>query len=168
MKNLRNIGLLLIILGSLSCRRSANLIGLNQNIRHDDFNYRVTLVERRKTIHSGTDEMVANGEFLIVTFTVENDAARVGHIWDNNIAYILTDAGGKFENNADAQQLLNAAEPFHWQDQYNTPHGETESTRLVFDIPGHTNKAYLKVRGEMLMGDVFNLNRFKRIKIKLF
>jgi hypothetical protein len=92
---------------------------------------------------------------------------RVGHIWDNKIAYLVSDKGDSYENNTAAQQLLNLKEPFEWHEQYNTGHGSTEQTKLVFDVPGNPSELYLKVHGEMLMGDVFNLNRFKRIKIKI-
>jgi hypothetical protein len=167
MKYLTLINLLFMIWGMTGCR-SDTLIGLNQDIRHDDFKYRVSSYEKRKSINSGNSGIMAKGTFLIVNFLVENDAMRVNHEWDNSIAYI-TGGGGKIcENNVDAQRLLNEVEPFHWQGQYTTPHGNTESTRLVFDIPDDLHDPCLKMRGSMLMGDVFNLNRFKRMRIKLY
>jgi hypothetical protein len=48
-----------------------------------------------------------------------------------------------------------------------TGHGSTERTKLIIDVPGNPAHLYLKVHGETLMGDVFDLNRFKHIKIKL-
>jgi hypothetical protein len=149
------------------CNKKDNIIGLNENIRHDDFNYRVTAVEKRKSIFADSVKMISGGNFYIVTFEVENDAKRVGHIWDNRVAYVISEKGDRYENIVAAQQLLNAKEPFNWQSTYNTGHGSSEHTRLIFDVPGNTSELYLKVRGETLMGDVFNLDRFKRIKIKL-
>jgi hypothetical protein len=124
----------LMVLAS-GCNSSDNIIGLNENIHHDDFNYRVTAVEKRKSIIADSVKMLSGGNFYIVTFA--------------------------------AQQLLNTKEPFDWHSTYNTGHGSSERTRLVFDVPGNPSELYLKVHGETLMGDVFNLNRFKRIKIKL-
>lgn len=157
---------LLTVFGS-GCHRSDTVIGLNENIRHDDFNYRVTAVETRKSILADSVRMIAGGTFYIVTFEVENDAKRVGHKWDNRIAYVISEKGDKYENNIAAQRLLNIKEPFEWRENYTTENGSTERTKLVFDVPGNPAELYLKVNGETLMGDVFDLNRFKRIKIKL-
>jgi hypothetical protein len=157
---------LIMAIGS-GCNCSDNVIGLNENIHHDDFNYRVTSVEKRRSISADSVKMTSRGNFYIVTFEVENEAKRVGHKWDNGIAYVISDKGDKYENNVKAQQLLNIREPFEWQSAYNTGHGSSERTRLVFDVPGNPRELYLKVHGETLMGDIFDLNRFKRIKIKL-
>jgi hypothetical protein len=166
MKNAVIIFILILVFGS-GCNRPDHVIGLNENIHHDDFNYRVTAVEKRKSIDADSVHMIAGGTFYIVTFEVENDAMRVGHIWDNQIAYVISDKGNRVENNGAAQQLLNLKEPFEWHSTYNTGHGSSERTRLVFDVPGNPSELYLKVHGETLMGDVLNLNRFKRIKVKL-
>jgi hypothetical protein len=166
MKNTVILIILIMIFGS-GCHRSDHVIGLNENIHHDDFNYRVTAVEKRKIIIADSIRMIAHGTFCIVTFEVENDAMRVGHIWDNQIAYVVSEKGDRYENNVAAQQLLNLKEPFDWHSTYNTGHGSTEHTKLVFDVPENPSELYLMVGGETLMGDVFNLNRFKHIKIKL-
>lgn len=149
------------------CSRSDTVIGLNDNIHHDDFIYRVKSVEKRKSIASDSSQMTARGTFYIITFEVENDAKRVGHIWDNRIAYVITGKGDRYENNESAQKLLETKEPFGWHSTYNTGHGLTEQTRLVFDVAENPGEVYLKVNGVTLMGDIFDLNRFKRIKIKL-
>jgi len=166
MKNAVISFVLLMAIGS-GCNRSDTVIGLNENIHHDDFNYRVTAVEKRKSIFADSVRMIAGGTFYIVTFEVENDAMRVGHNWDNQIAYVISEKGDKYENNVMAQQLLNIKEPFEWHENYNTGHGSSERTLLVFDVPGNPSELYLKVHGATLIGDVFNLNQFKRIKIKL-
>jgi hypothetical protein len=161
------ISVILILVFGSGCRRSDKIIGLNENIHHDDFNYRVTALEKRKIIRADTLQMNAGGIFYIVTFEVENNAKRVGHIWNNHIAFLVSENGDRYENNLTAQRLLNMKEPFEWHSTYNTGHGSTEQTRLIFDVPGNPAHLYLKVHGETLMGDVFDLNRFKHIKIKL-
>jgi hypothetical protein len=161
------ISIFFVMAFGTGCNRSDNVIGLNENIHHDDFNYRVTSVERKMSIDADSVHLIARGIFYIVTFEVENDAMRVGHVWDNQIAFVISEKGDRYENNVAAQRLLNAKEPFGWKSTYNTGHGSTEQTKLVFDIPGNPRELYLKVNGETLMGDVFNLNRFKRVKIKL-
>jgi hypothetical protein len=161
------ISLVFLMAFGSGCHQSEKIIGLHENIHHDDLNYRVIAVEKRNSIVADSLRMMAGGTFYIVTFEVENNARRVGHIRDNNIAYVISEKGCRYENNFQAQQLLNIREPFDLHEQYNTGHGSAERTRLVFDIPGSPSELYLKVKGETLMGDVLNLNRFKHIKIKL-
>ncbi len=36
--------------------------------------------------------------------------------------------------------------------------------RIIFDVPGNPAHLYRRSHGETLMGDVFDLNRFKHIK----
>jgi hypothetical protein len=167
MKSINIISILLVCCGLNSCSRQDKIIGINENIRHDDFEYRVSAVETRKSIQADHEKIESKGIFIIVTFTVENQALRVGHKWNNQIGYIESGSGEKYENDVAVQKLLNSAEPFNWQENYNTAHGETESTKLVFDVPAGSSALYLKVRGETLMGDVSNFNRFKRTKIKI-
>ena len=111
MKNIV-ISIVLLTAFGYGCSRSDTVIGLNENIHHDDFNYRVTAIEKRKSIVAGSSQMIARGTFYIVTFEVENNAKRVGHKWDNRIAYVISEKGDKYENNVAAQQLLNIKEPF--------------------------------------------------------
>ncbi len=166
MKTIGIFGVLLLALGS-GCNRSDKIIGLNENIHHDDFNYRVAAIEKRKAIKADTLQMIAGGTFYIVTFEVENEARRVGHKWDNQIAFVVSENRDRYENNPAAQRLLNEDEPFGWHATYNTGHGSTERTKLIFDVPGNPAHLYLKVKGQTLMGDVFDLDRFKHVKIKL-
>ena len=39
---------------------------------------------------------------------------------------------------------------------------------LVFDVPREVKEPYLKVRGDFLMGDLFDGNQYKRTRVKLF
>ena len=144
------------------------IIGLNQRIHHDDFEYRVTQFSVTDTIGSGANRQRAAGRFYIVDFEVENLARRVNHEWDNSIAYIVDETGKKFENLPAAQAVLNAVHPFNFSSRYRTPPGATENTRLVFDIPAACTHPYLLVRGDLLMGDVLDAKAFARTRVKLF
>ena len=161
---------LAILLGALivsSCARE-RVIAVNERIHHDDFEYRVTQFHVTAAIGSGGSQKRAAGHFYVVTFEVENRAQRVNHEWDNSIAYVIDDQGRKYENLSEMQALLNASQPFNLASWYVTPPGVTESTRLVFDLPGTADHPYLMVRGEMLMGDVFDGKAFTKMKVKLF
>lgn len=147
-----------------SCSSDEKTIGLGQNIHHDDFEYSVLNVEKADQIGS----VKSKGTFYIITFRVQNDAKRVEHQWDNNIAYLVDEKGNEYENSSDMQQSLKKTTDFSLKDKYVTPAGQSESAVLVFDVPNGVKEIYLKVRGDFLMGDMFDGNQFKNTKVKLF
>ena len=114
-----------------SCSAREKVIGLQQNIHHDDFEYSVRSVAKAEQIESSR----AHGMFYIVAFQVENRAKRVDHQWSNDIAYLADEAGTPHDNDAAAQQELDRTKPFGYKKQYVTPAGATETTMLVFDCP---------------------------------
>ena len=159
---------LMISFCACSSHKKEKIIELNQNIHHDDFEYAVTNFSKTTLITSGNDTIRAKGNFYIVHFRVINKAMRVNHKWDNSIAYLVDENGNHYENNKVYQLVLNRSIPFGWQEMYNTPHGQTDTTILVFDLPVDITQPYLMVRGDILMGDAFDGARFKKIKVKLF
>lgn len=146
----------------------STIIGLNQNIHHDDFEYSVTAFTITPEIVNENDTIVSKGNFYLVHFKVENKALRVAHQWDNSIAYIVDENGIRYENKKEIQKAVDKNQNFGLKDLYYTPHGSTDSTILVFELPADSRKPYLMVKGEILMGDVFDRARFKKIKVKLF
>ena len=139
-------------------------IGLNVPTQHDDFFYAAQSISIRDSIGS----MKPKGHFWIVTLRVDNQAKRVDHEWTNRTAFV-TDANGQvYENQPDAQQLLNQHQPFGWKQTYVTPAGHTDSTRLVFDLPTTLQHPYLQYRGALLMGDAFDGQQFEHTKVRLF
>jgi hypothetical protein len=58
--------------------------------------------------------------------------------------------------------------PFEYKDRYVTPAGATESTVLVFDLPARIEDPYLGVRGLFLLGDLKDLNQYRRKRVRLF
>jgi hypothetical protein len=160
-----------IALSLLSCKseKKDNIIGLNQRIHHDDFEYSVTSFLRTPSLVEFPEQITEPGSnYYLVRFKVENRALRVGHVWDNSIGYITDENGNKYENSKEDQILLDKALHFGWKEKYVTPAGTSDSTVLVFDIPPGVSKPYLMVRGGILMGDVFNGARFRKIRVKLF
>jgi len=148
----------------LSCSDKEKIIGLKENIHHDDFEYSVQSVEKTQYI----DNIKSKGLFYLVSFRVENQAKRVEHQWDNKIAYVVDENGKRYENTYDLQINLKHTKNFSLKETYITPAGQFESTILVFDIPYDVKEPYLKVNGEFLMGDMFDGYQFKNTKIKLF
>jgi uncharacterized protein DUF4352 len=147
-----------------SCSDKEIIIGLNENIHHDDFEYSVINIEKTGNINN----IKSKGQFYLVTFKLENKAKRVEHKWDNSIAYVVNEKGERYENSYDLQIILKQTKDFNLKEKYITPAGKTESTILVFDIPAGTKEPCLKVNGEFLMGDLFDGNKFKNTKVKLY
>jgi len=144
------------------------VIGINERIHHDDFEYKATHLTVTDTIGSGENQKKASGRFCVVTFEVENRAKRVVHEWDNQIAYAVDDQGRKCENQPGLQALLNTVQPFNLAPRHVTAVGTIETTQLVFDLPANSAHPYLMVRGETLMGDVFDGGAFAKTKVRLF
>jgi hypothetical protein len=147
-----------------ACGGPAQTIGIGQNIHHDDFEYSVQRVEKLDRIGA----LAPGGVFYVVTFQVDNRAKRVGHEWDNALAYLVDEQGREYEDIPAAQKQLNGVEPFGYRDRYHTNAGDTERTKFVFDLPRTAASPCLRVRGETLMGDVFDASQFRRTQIKLY
>jgi hypothetical protein len=152
----------------LSSCAQEKVIGINERIHHDDFEYRVTQFKVTDSIGSGENRKQASGHFYVVTFEVENRAMRVGHDWDNSIAYVVDDQGRRYENLSEMQSLLNTVVPFNYLSRHHTPAGATERTQFVFDLPGEVAHPCLMVRGFPMMGDMFDGEAFTKTKVKLF
>lgn len=147
-----------------SCSAKEKVIGLHQNIHHDDFEYSVQSADKAAMIGN----VPTHGAFFIVAFQVENHARRVNHEWKNDIAYLVDEHGAQYENAAAAQNELNRVKPFGLKAEYITPPGATGITMLVFDLPKDAKEPYLQVRGLILMGDVFDGSQYKKTRVKLF
>ena len=160
----RHVFLLVLACLAPACSARERVIGLRENIHHDDFEYSVQEVARADRI----GEQTPKGLFYIVTFKVENRAKRVDHEWGNDVAYVADEQGRVYENDVTAQKQLAASRPFGYRDHYVTAPGSIETTMLVFDVPKDVTAPYLEVRGAFLMGDMFDGNQFTKARVKLF
>jgi hypothetical protein len=163
MRVLRPIALALLPFVA-ACVASERTIDRGERIHHDDFTYAVQEVERLPEIGPRS----AAGIFYAVTFIVENHALRVNHQWNNHIAYVVDARGHEYDNDEPAQRAFARARGTHYLESYITPAGADESTVLVFDLPRDVSSPCLKVRGELLMGDVFDGNQYARTRVRLF
>lgn len=159
---------LMLILSSCNTNNNGDIIGLNQNIHHDDFEYSVSNYIVTRFLKSGNDTLNARGAFYLVNFRVENRALRVSHTWDNSIGYIIDERGKTYEDIGEVQLFWDKAKKFGFSEQYTTQPGTTDSTWLAFDLPLNVTKPCLKVRGSTLMGDVFDRAKFRRMRIRLY
>lgn len=156
----------------ISCsRKEASeeiIIGMNEGIHHDDFEYVVTHYQVQKKIGDGDKTLVAKGNFYIITFKTINNAMRVKHEWDNSVAYLVDESGNRYENDSTAQIILDNLDAFGWRDHYVTEHQTVQSTKFVFDLPESVKQPFLMVRGSTLMGDFLDGGKFEKTKVKLF
>jgi hypothetical protein len=159
---------IVLLINSCSTRNNGPVLGINDRIHHDDFEYVVTGYTVSNKITGDHDSIFAQGNFYIVSFRVENHALRENHRWDNSIAYVTDDGENIYENRIEAQKLINSVTPFGWKGEYITPAQSTETVILVFDLPGSAGHPCLMVRGETLMGDLLDGNRFRKAKIQLY
>lgn len=153
---------LLIILLSLSCNTKSEdfEIGLNESIHHKDSEYVVT-----------DYTVLPVNEYTnryLVEFKVINKSEVVEHTWKNSIAYIVDSKGNIYYNNLELQIKQNDKQSFEWKKEYHTHAKSEESTTLIFELPKQVTKPYLKVTGEFLMGDVLDLHKYKKMKVRLF
>lgn len=167
---MRNLPLLisLLILASCSSDKREYVIGPGERIHHDNFEYSVPDLIISRFLRNGRDTLYAKGMFYIVKFKVENNAKGESHEWDNSIGYIVDERAGTFYNDPEIQSFLEKSKPFGLKEEYITPAGSSDSTYLAFDLPLNVTMPYLKVKGEILIGDIFDGALFRRVRIKLF
>ncbi len=154
---MKNWLMLFVLAGLPACQTTdERIIDMGESIRHDDFVYSV----RRVSNTDGSSRLNrANPEnrLWLVVFRVDNQAKRVAHTWSDSTAYVTDSAGHRYENMAYARTGPKL-----------TQAGQTDSTTLVFSLPKTLTRPYLQVRGETLMGDVFDGGQFEKTKIRLF
>jgi hypothetical protein len=153
-----------LVAGATGCSEDDPILRMGEAIHHDDFGY--TVRGALPLPHIGARQ--ARSRFPVVHFEVRNDARRVAHPWSNSIAYLVDAHGHRYENDEALQQTLNQLRPFGWAAGYLTRAGTTDTTMLVFDVPPDVPRPLdLMVRGEVLMGDVFDGMRFRRARVRL-
>lgn len=143
-------------------------IRIKDRIHHDDFEYSVQNYFVSRFLNNGSDTLRAKGIFYMILFRTDNLAMRVDHKWDNSIAYIMDEKGRTYEDDPEVQEFYDHARPFGLRNKYITSAGSSDSTILAFDLPFDVTKPCLKVRGEILMGDVLDRARFRKMRIRLY
>lgn len=141
-----------------------HFVALGTAIHQDDFVYTVTGVGRTPAISNSSASARANGEFYIVAIRVDNNARRVGFIWDERIPHIVDAQGHRWDNSPQGQAALDAA----LKPRFSLPAGDSRTFQAVFDVPTSIQKPALVFDNGILMGDVFNLVAYRRIGVQLY
>ncbi len=157
-----------ILLASCSSNRQEYVIGIGERIHHGNFEYSASEIIITRFLKNGSDTLHAKGVFYLVKFKVENNSKHTGHEWDKSIAYIIDDRAGSFQNIQEVQEFYEKSKPFGLRGKYNTAPGTADSTYLAFDMPFSVTMPFLKIKGDILIGDIFDGALFRRVRIKLF
>ncbi len=147
--------------------RPEKTITLGEVIHHDDFDYSVAKVKKIKNIGSDTRSVSAGGTFYVVTLKVENNAVRVNHRWDISMTYVEDQAGTKYRHSVEAQKVWDETQGVPNAAVHNTPRGAAESADIVFDLPENIQNPCLKIRKDVLVGDVFDGVAYRKVKVPL-
>jgi hypothetical protein len=147
--------------------RPEKIIGLGEQIRHDDFFYSVTGVKKSKTIGEEDQRVTAQGTFYIVSLKVENKAVRVDHRWDISMAHIEDEAGRKYHPFAEGQEAWDEMLGAKNAARHTTPAGASETADIVFDLPADVKNPGLKIWKDVLMGDVLDGVAYRKVKVAL-
>ena len=147
--------------------RPEKVIGLGEEIRHDDFFYSVVDVKKQKSIGEGENLVASKGVFYVVTLKVENKAIRVNHEWDISMASVEDDAGGKYRRSLEGQEAWDETQGVKNAARHMTPPGASETAEIVFDLPVDVKNPGLKIWKDILMGDVFDGVAYRKVKVAL-
>lgn len=147
-----------------SCSSEEKVIGIGDKLQHDDFRYSIEKTMKTKEFVTAK----ANGTFYVLMFKVQNDAKKVNHEWKRDVVYIVDENGNEYGNTPQLEKEYASINYEQFKESFVTKPGTSDSTVLVFDLPDNVKTAYVKYRGQFLMGDLFNGNAFKNTKVKLF
>ena len=147
--------------------RPEKIIGLGEQIRHDDFFYSVVDVKKQKSIGEGENLVASRGIFYIVTLKVENRAIRVDHEWDILMTCVEDESGHKYRPFAEGQEAWDEIQGVKNAARHDTPHGASEMADIVFDLPADVKNPGLKIWKDVLMGDMFDGVAYRKVKVPL-
>lgn len=172
MRKLFITGTILIVLcgglySSYVLSRPERIIGLGERIHHDDFDYSVLRIGKFRSLGSSTQPLAADGIFYVVTLKVENNAKRVGHVWNDSMAYVVDEKGNEYRPSPEGQKAWDAAKGKASEWLHNTPAGAAETTEIVYNLPVNIQDPCLKIWKDVLMGDMFDGIAYRKIKVKL-
>ena len=139
-------------------------VTLGTPIHQDDFVYTVTGVGRTPKISNSASRATAQGEFYIVSIRVDNDAKRVGFVWDERIPHIVDRQGQRYDKSPAGQAALDAS----LKPRFSIAPGDSSTFQAVFDVPSNIEKPALVFDNGILMGDVFNFVAYRRIGVELY
>lgn len=154
---------LLLIVAALN--RRDEIVGLNQEIKYDDFAFSVLDVRKAVSLGSGASETSAVGVYYIVTVRIANHAKRVDYTFKRGSAILVDDRRREFFLSAAGQAGLESAE----SRQCNSPipAGAACVAEVVFDVPKETRASQLRFSEGGLVGDILDVVFYGKKRIDI-
>jgi hypothetical protein len=127
------------------CVRHDRIAARGEQLLYDDFAFSVQDVMQAKTLGVPGHEARARGTFWIVDVRVANKAQRVSYELDSHQVAVLDENDRPIEPSSEGQAAL-AAEGHATPRVDELAHGESCTTRVVFDVPDSVVEPRLKIR----------------------
>lgn len=158
------IGISLMAMLALLNRRD-QIVGLNQEIRYDDFAFSVLSVREASSLGSGEHQTNARGVYCIVTLKIANHAKRVDYRFKRSSPVLIDNTGRELRPSPVGQQALESAEGARCSEPI--PAGSSCTTEVVFDVPSNSRVSTLRISEGGLAGDILEVIFFGKKRIEL-
>jgi len=161
------IFLSLIALLAVMNRRDQT-VGLNKEIKYDDFAFSVLEVARQNSLGEGADLRTAEGNYFVVTIKVANHAVRVDYKFRNGAAILVDQAGREFHLSRDGQRALESTHGYRDGCDGQIPAGASCTTQVVFDLPADARPSHVRFSEGGGIGDLLDFVFYgtKRIDLR--
>jgi len=134
--------------------RKDQTVGLNQEIRYDDFAFSVQGVRKANSLGSGESQTKAQGVYYVVTLKIANHAKRVDFTFKRASAILVDDTGREFHLSENAQRALESTQGSKCSSPI--PAGASCITELAFELPENARVSLLRISQGILLGDILD------------
>lgn len=134
--------------------RKDQVVGLNQEIRYDDFAFSVQGVRKESSLGRGESQTTAKGIYYVVTLKIANHAKRVDFTFKKASAILVDDAGREFHLSESAQQALESIQGQKCPGPI--PAGGSCMTELAFELPETAGVSLLRISEGGALGDILD------------
>jgi len=145
---LAHVVIFVAALAVAGCSRSTTRVPVGAPVRHDDFTFVVTGVERTAAAHAR--------QTIRVRLEIHNEALRVGFDYRPEITFVEDGAGRRFEPAAAESTPERRIEA-----------GETEIVTVGFSVPADATGLRLGYSDGTMMGDVFDGFQYAAARVPL-
>ena len=163
---LAGFGLILLwLLGAQSKRET--MVGLNQEIRFDDFAFSALASRKATTLGTADGQKPTEGLYYIVTIKVANHVRRVDFQFDPSTAVLIDGAGREYHVSARGQAALDSTRTQRDACAGALPAGASCATEIVFDVPPDISDPHLKMSFGGKVGEFLDSIFYGKRKIAL-
>jgi len=158
------IGVSLLAMLAILNRRD-QFVGLNQEIRYDDFAFSVQRVRKTESLGNGEFKATPQGLFYVITLKIANHAKRVDYRFKYESAKLIDVDDKQFGLSPAGQKALESAAGKRCVDPI--PAGSSCSTEVVFDLPADAELKHFRISEGGLVGDILDVIFYGKKRIEL-